>query len=111
MIKTGRKETIIQIGILEDNHCVGCERVKTFKTKDYAIECVTKCEIGKQIHELGKTLGATGKVHKKEPKKHVTKEQYLELKSQGMREIDIMKELRIANRTLYKFKHEWGLMK
>lgn len=55
-MKMKKRGIIQQIGTLEEKHCYNCKLVKTFPSDKVALNCVTKCDIGKQLRNLGDKL-------------------------------------------------------
>lgn len=101
-----RREIIENIGELEIQHCRNCELVKTFDFNYVSSNCVKQCEIGKQIHDLGKQLDQgrefkTGII--------LTKQRYLKLKLKDLDDQDIMEMYEIGRKKLRNMRKKWGI--
>lgn len=53
----------MEIHDLEYDHCRTCQIIKEWRAEgpDAQMKCISRCDIGKRIHECGKALGVTQK--------------------------------------------------
>lgn len=109
----GKRDLIRQIGALEDIHCSNCSFIKTFKETKRINDCITKCEVGKQIRDLGTQLENGNKkeiIFRSENAEKITKEMYLEFKEQDHSDKSIYKHFNICSATFYRLKRSWGMV-
>lgn len=96
-----------------DTHCAPCTKTVAMDVASGEVQryCMTQCQIGKHLNKLGKALDMRREeINMPAASKIIsTKEDYLELKSQGLTNAQIAKKFGISEPTLYQRMKVWGI--
>lgn len=102
-----RLEVVWKIDDLQDNNCKTCTKLEGNKRRYNDKYCLTQCEIGLQLQELGNQLKTRERKTMGEKKLVLDQDSYKMLKANGKSDADISRHFGIKQPTLAYHKKKW----